>query len=95
MFQNFNSRREEGDGVIAGALVTGFTRFLDWCCNGVFPDGGVIVVIECEVVKVGEVLWSQWVKVFELIRQDNSSRDHLPTDNPPKKWKNKKGKNLN
>ena len=67
MFQNFNSRREEGDGVIAGALVTGFTRFLDWCCNGVFPDGGVIVVIECEVVKVGEVLWSQWVKVFELI----------------------------
>ena len=44
-----------------------FSRFWDWCYNSVFPDAGDITVTEQEVVKVGEVLQSQWVKVFDVV----------------------------
>ena len=36
-------------------------------CNRMLPDGGMLQVVELEVVNVDEVLYSYTVKVFELV----------------------------
>ena len=52
MFQDFNSRAEEGDRAITISQISWFKGFGDRGCNCVFPDGGNIAVVDRELQKV-------------------------------------------
>ena len=56
--QDLYSRVKEGDGPVNSTQISWFTRFGNWRCNCVFPNGGNIAVVDSEVVKMSEVLKS-------------------------------------